>query len=140
MKKISLVFVAVLMVSIVSAQDNTVEQPAQLPGPYFTFVEVSHDFGDIYQGDKVEYTFNFENTGDAPLIITNIKVTCGCTATNWSREPIFPGEESSITVKFNSAGKLNKQNKVISIISNANNPFPQVKIIANVLPKKKDSR
>ncbi len=140
MKKISLLFAAVLMVSLVLAQDNTVEQPEQLPGPYIAFVEVSHDFGDIYQGDKVEYTFNFENSGDAPLIITNIKVTCGCTATDWSREPILPGEESSITVKFNSTGKLNKQNKVISIVSNASNPLPQIKIVANVLPKKKDSR
>ena len=140
MKKISLLFAAVLMVSLVYAQDNTENQPDQLPGPYMTFVEESHDFGDIYQGDKVEYIFNFENTGDTPLIITNIKVTCGCTATDWSREPILPGEESSITVKFNSTGKLNKQNKVISIVSNANNPMPQVKIVANVLPKKKDSK
>ena len=138
MKKYGFLVIAILLASFVLAQEK-ISQPEEMPGPYMTFVELSHDFGDIYQGDKVEYVFNFENTGDTPLIITNIKVTCGCTATDWSRDPILPGEESSITVKFNSTGKINKQNKVISIISNANNPLPQVKIVANVLPKKKDS-
>ncbi len=117
------------------SQESEVEQA---PGPYMTFEEESYDFGDINQGDKVEYVFNFENTGDTPLIITNIKVTCGCTATDWSRDPIPPGEKSSITVKFNSTGKLNKQNKVVTIVSNASNPIPQIKIVANVLPKKVD--
>lgn len=138
MKKYSFLVIAILMTSYVLAQESSTA-PEEMPGAYMTFVESAHDFGDIYQGDNVEYTFNFENTGDAPLIITNIKVTCGCTATDWKREPILPGEESSITVKFNSTGKINKQNKVITIISNANNPLPQVKIVANVLPKKKDS-
>ncbi len=137
MKKYGFLVIAMIITSFVLAQEK-IPQPEEMPGPYMTFVELSHDFGDIYQGDKVEYIFNFENTGDSPLIITNIKVTCGCTATDWSRDPILPGEESSITVKFNSTGKINKQNKVISIISNANNPLPQVKIVANVLPQKKD--
>lgn len=128
-----------LLLMLVSTLVLGQEQSEQPPGPYMTFEATSHDFGDIYQGDKVEHTFHFENTGDAPLVITNIKVTCGCTATDWSRDPILPGEESSITVKFNSAGKLNKQNKVITIVSNAANPLPQVKIVTNVLPKKKDS-
>jgi len=135
MKNIFILFAALIFSIPVFSQDV---HPEQAPGPYMTFEEESYDFGDIYQGDKVEYIFNFENTGDSPLIITNIKVTCGCTATDWAREPIPPGEKSSITVKFNSAGKMNKQNKIITIVSNASNSVPQVKIVANVLPKKSD--
>ena len=138
MKNLSLLICLTLLTTIAFAQNQDSNTP-QPPGPYMTFEEESHDFGDITQGDKVEFVFNFENTGDSPLIITNIKVTCGCTATDWMRDPIPPGEKSSITVKFNSTGKLHKQNKVITIVSNASNPIPRVKIVANVLAKESDS-
>ncbi|MCK5700296.1 MAG: DUF1573 domain-containing protein, partial [Cyclobacteriaceae bacterium] len=50
--------------------------------------EADHDFGDIHQGGKVEHTFNFINSGTAPLIINNVLTTCGCTAPEWPKEPI----------------------------------------------------
>jgi len=108
-------------------------------GPVMTFEEDKHDFGDIHQGDKVEHTFTFENTGNEPLTITNVQVTCGCTATEWPRDPIAPGEEASITIMFNSAGKMGRQNKVITIVSNAVNPRNRVTIVTNVLPKEEDT-
>ncbi len=130
MKKIA---VFLLLISTVSwAQEET----ASVPGPVITFEETEFNFEDIYQGDKVEHVFTFENTGDAPLIITNVQTTCGCTATNWEREPILPGTKSSIKVNFNSAGKMGRQNKVITIISNSVAPLNQIKIITNVLPAK----
>ena len=125
-----------LMLAAIVALAQEIEPEAQPEGPYMTFQELEFDFGDITEGDKVEHKFVFENTGTLPLIITNIRVTCGCTATDWSRDPLPPGEESSITVQFNSTGKMGKQNKVISIVSNASNPLPQVRITTNVLPKK----
>ena len=109
------------------------------PGPAMTFEELSHDFGDIHQGDKVQHVFQFDNTGDTPLVITNVQTTCGCTATDWPRQPITPGETASITVNFNSTGKMGRQNKIITIISNASAAVNQVKIVANVLPPKKES-
>jgi len=137
MKNFTLLICLVFVATMTFGQDN--EATEIPPGPYMTFEEDAHDFGDITQGDRVEFVFNFENTGDSPLIITNIKVTCGCTATDWMRDPIPPGMKSSITVKFDSTGKLNKQNKVITIVSNASNPKPQIKIVANVLPKEGNS-
>ena len=137
MKQGILVTLILLTAGFIFAQEQS--DKAQVTGPSFTFEEETYDFGDIYQGDVVEHVFEFENTGTEPLIITNVKVTCGCTATNWTRDPILPGEQSSIKVKFDSAGKIVRQNKVISIVSNATNPLPQVKIVTNVLPKKKDS-
>ena len=119
------------MVFCAWAQDASTEPS----GPVITFEEESHDFGDIYQGDKVEHVFNFTNSGNEPLIITNVQTTCGCTAPEWPRDPVVPGQTSSITVRFNSTGKSGKQNKVITIVSNATTPKNQVVITANVLPK-----
>jgi hypothetical protein len=105
------------------------------PGPYIQFTEKSYDFGDIYQGDKVAYTFNFTNTGDSPIVISNVQTTCGCTASCWPREPIAPGKSNKIDITFNSAGKIGMQNKVITIISNSVNNPERVKIVTNILVK-----
>lgn len=139
MRTLVILFLAIFMVNISIAQEEEKEDKENLPGPAITFAEEQHDFGDIYQGDVVKHTFKFENTGDEPLVLSNVAVTCGCTATDWPREPIAPGEEESITVQFDSAGKLGKQNKIITIYSNANKPVSRVAIVTNVLPKKKDS-
>lgn len=107
-------------------------------GAEITFAESSKDFGDIFQGDVVEHTFKFENTGTQPLIISNVLVTCGCTATNWPRDPIGAGKSAEITVKFDSKGKNGAQNKIITVVSNAVNPREKISIKTNVLPRKKD--
>lgn len=105
-----------------------------LLGSRITFEEESHDFGDISQGDKLEYVYVFENTGTEPLILSNVLTTCGCTATDWPRDPIAPGKSGEINVTFNSSGKMGKQNKVITVISNAVNSQERIKLITNVLP------
>ncbi len=112
-----------------SAQE---EEP--MTGPEIVFPEKSFDFGDIIQGKRVEHTFGFKNTGNEPLIISDVRTTCGCTAPEWPREPINPGKEAQVKVVFNSAGKMGIQNKVITIMSNAVNNPERVKIITNVLP------
>lgn len=127
-------FALLVLVSSVS-----LAQEASVPGPVITFEESEFNFKDIHQGEKVEHIFNLENTGDSPLIITNVQTTCGCTATNWDREPILPGAKSSLKVSFNSAGKMGRQNKVITIISNSVAPLNQVKITTNVLPPNKEN-
>ncbi len=124
--------VVILMAAFISGygQEETAESGARI-----AFIEASFDFGDIKQGDKVEHTFEFENAGDQPLILSNVLTTCGCTASDWPREPIIPGELASIKVTFNSAGKIGVQNKIITIVSNAINQRERIKITTNVLPK-----
>ncbi len=145
MQKIAFILIATLFSFAGLAQENQTEKqdttkvaapPA--PGPYIAFEEKSHDFGDIEQGDIVSYVFEFENAGDAPLIISNVKVTCGCTTPFWPRDPIAPGEKSKIEARFNSANKLGRQNKVITVVSNAVNSPERVSIITNILPKAKE--
>lgn len=105
-------------------------------GPKIAFEDETHSFGDITQGDKVQHVFAFTNNGTEPLVISRVMTTCGCTAPNWPKEPIAPGEKGEITISFNSAGKMGMQNKVITIVSNAANSTARISITANVLPKK----
>lgn len=120
--------------SLAQSEDAT----ADADGAKIVFAETSKNFGDIIQGDVVEYSFTFENQGKQPLILSNVLVTCGCTATKWPRDPIAPGKSSEITVKFDSKGKSGAQNKIITVVSNAVNSREKVSIKSNVLPKKKD--
>lgn len=107
-------------------------------GAAITWDKNTHDFGDIIQGEKVEHTFKFTNTGSEPLIITNVEVTCGCTAPRgWPRDPINPGGKGEITVQFDSTHKIGRQNKVATVISNAPVGNSHITFSANVMEKKK---
>lgn len=110
----------------------------QSTGPVISWERTSYDFGDVPQGDKVEFVFKYKNTGNEPLLITNVQVTCGCTTPKgWARDPIAPGQSGELTVAFNSVGKFGKQNKVVTIVSNAvNADGSQITFTANVLEKK----
>jgi uncharacterized protein (DUF58 family) len=108
---------------------------AQVAGPVITFTESSVNFGDLTQGDKVSHTFQLKNTGTAPLIISNVAATCGCTVPSWPKDPIAPGQSAEIQVSFNSAGKVGAQNSVVRIYSNASEPIEKVSLISNVIVK-----
>ncbi|GAB3219146.1 hypothetical protein GCM10027454_08160 [Algoriphagus aestuariicola] len=107
----------------------------QASGAVITFEEKSVDFGDIVQGAKVEHTFVLTNSGSAPLVISNVAATCGCTVPSWPKEPVAPGKSAEIKVSFNSTGKMGKQNSVVRIYSNASEPIEKISLISNVLPK-----
>ncbi len=129
----ALLFSFALLGNVVAQEAAANEDPN---GPQITFAQDTKDFGDIIQGDKVSHSFEFENTGTEPLILSNVLTTCGCTATSWPREPIAPGESAKIEVSFNSTGKKGRQNKVVTVVSNATNAQERVKLITNVLPNK----
>jgi hypothetical protein len=133
MKRVFVLFFGV-MVAIAAAAQTT---PAKT-GPVISWEKSTHDFGTIYQGDVVEHTYKFTNTGTEPLIITNVQVSCGCTVPKgWPRDPVAAGGKGEIVISFNSAGKLNKQNKVITVVSNAVNPEgATVSFTTEVLAKK----
>lgn len=135
MKKLFILVLVFLVYVQATAQDAATKN-VKATGAVITFAEETHNFGDISQGDKVEHVFKFTNTGNEPLILSNVLTTCGCTATNWPRDPIAPGKSGEITVSFNSAGKMGVQNKVVTIVSNATNSQEKVKIVTNILPKK----
>jgi hypothetical protein len=104
-------------------------------GPVLEWEKTTHDFGNVTQGAKVEYTFKYTNRGDQPLFITNVEVGCGCTTPKgWGRDPVKPGQRGELLISFNTASKSGKQTKTIKVISNAVNPeSAQLTLHANVL-------
>jgi len=115
---------------------TSVSTPAEKPEgpiPSFEFAEEKHDFGTIKDGDVVEHTFEFTNTGQAPLIISNAKATCGCTVPEWPREPIPVGESGKIKVRFNSKNKPGIQNKTVTLTANTWPTTKRISIKANVV-------
>lgn len=109
--------------------ENAIASP---DAPILTFEEGSHDFGKLKQGESVQYSFLFKNTGKTPLIITNATATCGCTIPEIPKDPIKPGEEGAIKVIFNSAGKIGIQDKIITVTSNANPAVSEVHLIGEI--------
>jgi hypothetical protein len=100
--------------------------------PKFEFVKEIHKFGDIYEGEIVVYDFFFKNVGSKDLVIKDIETSCGCTAVKWEKKPLRVGEESHITVEFNSKGRYGKQYKVITVFCNTLSGTKELVITAQV--------
>lgn len=94
--------------------------------PVINFQEEFHDFGEVPEGEVVEHTFTFTNEGDGPLIISNAAGSCGCTVPEWPRQPIAPGQQGQIKVSFNSKGRAGRQDKRVTLTTNA---VPQSKVL-----------
>jgi hypothetical protein len=106
--------------------------------PKIQMDEESFDFGEMQQGESVTHNFVLKNIGDANLIISSAKGACGCTVPEWPKEPIAKAEETIIKVTFNSAGKSGKQNKTVTLVTNA---IPNTKVITitgNVIVPEKE--
>lgn len=100
--------------------------------PKFEFTKELHKFGEILEGEIGVCDFYFKNVGTTNLHITRIESSCGCTNFKWKKEPIKVGEESKITVEFDSKGRYGKQYKTISIFSNTMEGENSITITANV--------
>jgi hypothetical protein len=146
MKKISLIFIITPLLFLNSCKDKAVdkinkenvqmatERDSQIVFPSISFDKTLHDFGDITNGTPVETIFSYTNSGRSPLVVTDIKSTCGCTVPQgWSKSPLMPGESSQFSVKFNGKG-ANKVSKTITLTTNTENGREQVRITAFVKP------
>lgn len=101
-----------------------------------TFKDKIHDFGEIKEASgSVENKFIFTNTGKAPLIISNVKASCGCTTPGWTKEPVMPGKEGYIIAKYNPVNRPGVFNKSLTITSNASNQTEVIYIKGRVIPK-----
>lgn len=84
------------------------------------------DFGELNQNESIETEFIIKNTGNAPLLIRSVKASCGCTVPEWPKELIDVGSTAEIKVTFNSGTKKGKQNKTITLVTNA---IPSTKVL-----------
>jgi len=132
MKQVIILF-AVLTFSLTINAQATLEAPS--PTTEIEFVEDIFNFGVIGNGEVVQNVFEFENTGDEPLIITNAKGSCGCTVPRWPKDPIMPGESASLLVRFDSKSKKGMQSKRISITANTEPVITYLTLKGKVLSK-----
>jgi hypothetical protein len=94
--------------------------------PTMIFAEDTHNFGQIVQGEKVSYTFNFKNTGKADLVISSASGSCGCTVPEYPKTAVPPGATGYVKVTFDSSGKQGQQDKTVTLYANT---VPNSKIL-----------
>ncbi len=116
MKKLFFSFAFLVAAMVTANAQNTAVQA----GAKIEFSKETHDYGNIKYDGEPYCSFEFKNTGDQPLIISNAKGSCGCTVPEWPKEPIAPGAKGSIRVKYDTKrpGPINKS---VTINSNAVN-------------------
>ena len=144
-KSVILIFAFTIFIACENKQrtDNqTIEdnqkalQPTADKFPVMAIDTPSVDLGTLMQGDTIMHVYNFKNTGNIPLVLSNVNASCGCTTPSYSTEPVAPGERGFITVKFNSKGKEGKLNKTVTAYANTKPAENTVSFKIEVLTKK----
>lgn len=135
MKKLFLFCLAGIMtLGAARAQEQQPKEVSEpIHGPRIVFAEREHNYGTIQKGGDGNCTFTFTNTGDEPLILSNVRASCGCTTPKWTQKPIMPGKAGEIGVRYNT-NTVGGFTKTVTITSNAvNEARVVVKIKGNVV-------
>ena len=128
MKRILFSLIATFSVIAVMAQK----------GPVVSWTEASYNFGEIKEADgPVTHKFELTNTGDAPLVITYVKPSCGCTTSDYTKEPIMPGAKGFVSATYNPQGRPGPFNKSIDVTTNSKPEVTTVKFKGNVIEREK---
>ncbi|SIS95311.1 Protein of unknown function [Zobellia uliginosa] len=122
MKKLVLVLFVGLMGFTLTAQDKSAK---------IEFKSETVDYGEIQKGADGVRVFEFTNTGEAPLIISKVSSSCGCTIPKKPEDPILPGKTGEIQVKYDT-NRVGPIRKAITVISNADTPTKVLKIKGEV--------
>ena len=125
---LALLFVG-LMTFSVNAQDKVAK---------IEFKETTIDYGTVEKGANGIRTFEFTNTGDAPLIVSKVSSSCGCTVPKKPKAPIMPGMTGEIEVKYDT-NRVMPIRKTITVLSNAATPTVSLKIKGEVIDPSKTS-
>lgn len=111
---------------------------AQDKKPAITFEEISYDFGSVpEESGPVSHEFVFKNTGEAPIIISDVKASCGCTTPSWTKDPVSPGDTGRIIAEYNPLNRPGSFSKTISVTTNAEPNLTVLHIKGVVQPKPK---
>lgn len=102
------------------------------------FIKSDHDFGEIQEDDgPAIYEFEFTNKGSAPLVISYVKASCGCTTPGWSKEPVLPGEKGFVKAQYNPRNRPGNFRKSLTITTNGEPSVVHAYIRGKVLPRVK---
>ncbi|MEO6490592.1 MAG: DUF1573 domain-containing protein [Ferruginibacter sp.] len=115
---------------------QAVMPPQEIKNPTSVqLIDSTYDFGKIKEGEIVEYSYRFKNTGSNPLVVTNVAASCGCTVADKPEAPVKPGETGVIKVKFNSENRPGEAHKTVTVTSNAKPPFSELLLKGEVIGK-----
>lgn len=109
-------------------------------GPVIRFEDQKFNFGMVRQGQIVKIEYYFSNTGNQPLLISNIEVTCGCTVADFPHHPVPPGDTALVLITFNTKDKYDRQDRTVKVISNALNSPSELRFKGVVLPPKENKK
>src|SRR5512145_3056739 len=130
-RMISSIIVLVLTASLLRGQNNSA---------LITFIEKEHNFGTIKEDDGISsHDFQFKNEGKTPLLINEVKASCGCTVPEWPREPILPGKSGFIKVNFDPKKQSGAFSKTVQVLSNASAPQVAILVRGVVIPVATDA-
>ena len=124
MKQVAAILIILFIGFSMNAQDNKVAK--------IEFKTTVIDYGDITKGSNGIRVFEFTNTGDAPLVISKVNSSCGCTIPSWTKDPIAPGGSGKIEVKYDTK-RVGPIRKTVTVSSNAETPNVALKIKGKVL-------
>lgn len=103
-------------------------------GPVAQVDNFSADLGIVSEGDSVSHVYTINNVGDQSLTINEVEVTCACLRTELSSSSISPGNSATITVWFKTEGKMGRQEKLVTLKTNASVPVTRLSIMAEIVP------
>lgn len=140
MKKIYFSIIALLILTMGMHACNQPNKSANSTGETADSLETTRikfdhtffDFGKLMQGEIVEHTYFFTNTGKADFYIQSVQASCGCTTPDYTRSAVKPGERGKIVVKFNTNGRSGKQSKSISVYGNLPKNYEELSFAAQI--------
>ncbi len=147
MKKLLTIILSLGCVAYINAQATSTAAKKEAPAPAqvtpaatnpnaaklkFT-TEETYNFREIPEGPQVTHEFKFVNEGKEPLVLSNVRASCGCTTPSWPKEPVLPGKEAIILVTYNTQGRPGSFTKSITITSNADEPNKVIYIKGEVV-------
>lgn len=128
----TLLFIGLMTLSINAQEEKVIENAPDPDAPVFEFVTEVIDYGKIAHNSDGVRVFKFKNVGKTPLVIENVKSTCGCTVPKKPTEPILPGNSGEIEVKY-ATNRTGGFSKSITVKSNASEPTKILRIKGIVL-------
>lgn len=121
-------------VNPVAAPAEAAASVSNAPSTSVALSESNFDFGKIKKGDKVEHVYEITNTGKNPLIISEVKPGCGCTAPDFTKDPIMPGKKGKITLHFDSSSFDGNVQKYADVFANVEKSPIKLTFTANIQP------
>lgn len=111
---------------------DAIKDAQRFPITQIALMEPSFDFGEVKEGDVKDHTFEIVNTGSNPLIISQVKPSCGCTLSEFTQDPIPPKATGTVTLKFRSEGLTGLQQKFAEVYTNTQKTPVIISFTANV--------